>query len=238
MNAETATVPAHSWSQFLADDFRWEQGEHLTLIGPTKSGKTTLARQILSLKKWVVAFATKRRDPVLRELAGDGFQRFGEWVDVDADIAPRRVIAPQVRGRADTIQSQRDRQREVFGEALNRAFRQGGWTLYLDELRYLTDYLGLAREVEMLWQQGRSEGVTVIGGVQRPRHVPLLAYDQATHLFLFHNGDRSALDRLGEIGGGIEADRVRGAVAALDFHEVLYVNTVPPGRMVRTKVEV
>lgn len=225
-------VEALPWSDFLAQ-FRWEQGDHLTLVGPTRSGKTTLAQEILPRRRWVTTFKTKRRDPVMERFRAQGYRELPEWVVSDADLAPRVILAP--RG-GKNIEAQIERQRKVFREAISRIWRQGGWCLYLDELRYITEYLGLKREVEMLWQQGRSEGITVVGGIQRPRHVPLLAYDQATHLFLWYNGDLSTLDRLGEIGGGIDADRVKAAVGALGFHEVLYVNTVPPGRLIRTKV--
>lgn len=230
--AEVEFVP---WRQFR-DGWSWRQGEHLTIVGPTGSGKTTAALALLSPAMrpapYTAVFATKRRDPLLDDFGREGFIRLRDWSVPDPELTPRVLISPKLKG-FDSIAEQR----RVFREALDSIFRQGGWTLYLDEARYITDYLGLSREVEVIWQQGRSHGVSVVAGAQRPRHVPLLAYDQATHLFFFHNVDEQSLRRLGELGGGVDAGVVREAVRLLPSHEMLYLNT-DKGELTRTRVEV
>jgi hypothetical protein len=95
----------------------------------------------------------------------------------------------------------------------------------VDELRYLTETLKLSRHMELLWQQGRSVGISVVAGTQRPARVPLAAYDQATHLFLFRDSDRRNLDRLADLSGDVDKVLVRETVQTLAPHEVLYVDT-------------
>jgi hypothetical protein len=143
---------------------------------------------------------------------------------------PRVVLAPKIAGLDST-----DHQRAIFRHAMDSAFRQGGWCLYWDECRYLTEFLGLGREAEVLWQQGRSHGLTVVAAAQRPRHIPLVAYDQATHLFLWRTSDEQMLRRLGELAGAADPDSVRAGISLLDSHSMIYVNTVS-GETARTRL--
>lgn len=155
------------------------------------------------------------------------------WAVPDADVCPRVLLAPKMAG-FDSI----DKQREIFRHALDSCWRQGGWTIVLDELRYFTDNLGLRAEVELILMQGRSEHVTLVGGAQRPRHVPLLVYDQAKHIFIGHDNDAQNVKRLAEIGGGINGRQIAEAVLPqLERHEFLYINAHPPISMERVKVE-
>jgi hypothetical protein len=238
-----ADPPAEEWAprveygEWVDSLDNWSQGEHFTLIGPTGSNKTTTAvEHLLPRRDFVMALVTKRKDPVIWQLADQGYDVFRDWKDVPAEVSPRIVLAPRTKGVEDL-----GHQRDVFRRALASAFRQGGWTVYLDETRYVTDFLGLARDVELLWHQGRSEGATVVAAAQRPSHLPLLAYSQATHLAFWRNSDLRDLRRVGEIGGQ-DRDLVAGHVGALQWDaigdgrvraELLHVNT-RDGTAVRT----
>src|SRR5215472_5611577 len=46
----------------------WTPGEHVTLIGPTGSGKTHMALALARICKYSLIIATKRRDPLLESL--------------------------------------------------------------------------------------------------------------------------------------------------------------------------
>lgn len=77
------------------------------------------------------------------------------------------------------------RQQEEIALALERVWTQGGWTVYVDELFYVTSMLGLAKFIERLLTQGRSKGISVIVGMQRPVHVTRFAISEATHVLTF-----------------------------------------------------
>jgi hypothetical protein len=112
----------------------------------------------------------------------------------------------------------------VFGRALAEIYRAGGWCVVLDETRYITDFLKLARHVELLWLQGRSLNVSMVAAAQRPRHLPLAAYSQASHLYLWNVRDRADVKRLSEISGQADIRRIQAEVQGLSKHEALYVN--------------
>ena len=115
-------------------------------------------------------------------------------------------------------------QKERFREALFSAFLMGGWTVYLDELRYVTSRLGLASEVELLWEQGRSIDVSVVAGYQRPRNIPLLAYDQPEHLVFFKETDAENLSRMAEVVTWLDRKTMIQTIAHLPKYDFLYLN--------------
>lgn len=233
--SEGATaVERVSWPEFL-ERFSWHQGDHMTLVGPTKRGKTTLALELIEKAfpaPWQVVLVTKARDPLLDELKGKGYARLPRWIVSDPGVYPKVALAPPLRKGVRS----KGEQREAFQTALESIFRQGGWLVYADELRYITETLGLGEDMEVLWQQGRTLGVTVVAGVQRPRHVPLLAFDQAAHLFFFKNPDAQIIKRIDELVTGLDSNLVREEIISLDFHEVLYANP-HTGQLLRTQVD-
>lgn len=210
------------------DRFVWRQGEHLSLIGPTGRGKTTLARHLLPMRDWVTVVATKPMDPLVESMRDDGYTIIREWPKhLDKELARRLVLWPRYTTAEDAKTQQR-----VIHRALTEMFAARGWTIYLDELAYIANQLKLRSATEMLWQQGRSVGITVVAGTQRPAHVPLFMYDQATHLFLFQDRDEVNLKRMAGMGGA-DSKRVRHAVQNLPSrHHVLYVNGGSGGMVV------
>lgn len=222
------------WDEFLGRRFKWRQGEHVSLIGPTNSGKTTLAIEILPRRRYVVVVGTKPRDATLSKLQGRGYEIIREWPEhVATDIRPKLILWPPFRRPGDAKRQQRE-----INRAIQEIFAQGSWTVVIDEAFYLSQTLRLRPILEMLWTQGRSIGISVVAGTQRPAHVPLHMYDQATHLFLWRDNDRRNLDRLSEISSGaIDRDSLRELVGSLPKHSTLYVNT-RTGEVIETRVEI
>lgn len=197
----------------------WEQGQHVSIIGPTGRGKTTLAYGLLPLKKWVVIFGTKSEDDSLTDFAKqNGFVIREKWSP--SYEHSRYLLWPKHRKPGDE-----KKQIAVFASAFDEIYVQGGWTLYIDETWYMGDTLGLDDKMNTFWTQSRSKRISFVTATQRARNVPLLMYDQATHLFVFSVRDEYARKRLGEIGA-VDKKEMMYEITHLGNHEFLYINLV------------
>lgn len=225
--------PFERWDVFEAG-FEWKQGEHLTTIGPTGSGKTVLDRELLKKRDFVVVLGVKNRDP---ELYGP-FERMGyelkhSFHPVPPADADESLILYVPRTSKHGTEGRQEKSRR-FRQVLNDVYDVGDWTVYADDVQYLADKLHLAPELEEIWQLGRSEKVTMVASSQEPVDIPVMAYNAATHLFLFKNPDDYRAERMGKLVGR-NRQLVREIVLSLPSHEFLYVNR-ETGRMVRSKV--
>jgi len=222
-------APRIPWDQFVSEVYRWLPGEHVALIGPTGQGKTTMLMNLLPLHPFVVVFATKPRDETMDALiASDGYVRLDEWRSLDPEQYPKRVVWPDA-SQLDSVKEQRI----VFHDAFGRVYREGHWTLAVDETWYIANTLKLGGDLKLILMQARSMKICLVVASQRPAMIPLEIYDQSTHLFFWRDNDETNLRRLSGISWR-SANLVRSIIANLEEHQVLYVNT-RTGFMCRTR---
>lgn len=222
-------VPFIDWRAFN-ERLEWKQGEHITLVGRTGSGKTTLARQLLPRRDFVVVLATKRQDPSLYDpLLAAGYV-LRETFDPDIATEPKVIYRPPL---PSPTPEGREVQREAFREALISIFEVGGWCVYMDEIRYLSETLKLGAELEILWLQGRSLGVSMVCGTQRPVSIPRVAFE-AQHLFLWKFTDKRDIVTMSEFTGE-NLPVAQALIPRLPKHEALYIDT-DTDEILRTKV--
>jgi hypothetical protein len=210
-----------TFDEFLSR-FVFLQGEHITAVGPTGAGKTTLLTKLLHRRSYVAALGTKPRDSTLEQLIRqDKYRRIKEWPPPPiAGRGEQRVVLWPPFKRPEDVRNQQAQ----IDRALREMFSQGGWAVFADELHYLCHTLRLTRLLETYWTQGRSIGLSLIGGTQRPFHVPLFAYSQATHLFAWKMNDERDLKRIGGLGG-LSSKFITETIMSLEKYECLYVNT-------------
>lgn len=219
--ASTHDVPVVPWGDFLAGTFDWRQGEHVALVGPTGQGKSTLSQAIMGLRRWVVVIATKPKDGTTDRLRRRGYVLLRAWPPSPDQLArgSRFILWPKLRNVADQAN-----QATVVNDALRSIFADGSWCVVLDEQEYVTDDLGARDMVRLLYKQGRSLGISLLCGNQRPRWVPRETWTQATHLFLWGTSDRDDLRALAGLGVA-NSDAIKHTVANLARYDALYVNT-------------
>lgn len=158
---------------------RWAQGQHVAIVGDTGTGKTFLMAQLARLRDYVVVFRTKldtRREP-----AFSGFRHVRDARAMDDNSSTRLVITPDYY-----------KQYAVGYDMLERVWKHGAWTVVIDELYYVEQELRLTRMLNRLWTQGRSAGITVVAGMQRPSWISRFALSQCTHVFSFRVEKRDA----------------------------------------------
>jgi energy-coupling factor transporter ATP-binding protein EcfA2 len=221
-------APRMAWDEFFPR-FDWKQSEHVAVIGPNGQGKTTLLTAILPRRTYVAVLVTKPRDATIdKMIASGGYDRYEEWLDVDPDRSPRRVIWPN----AKKLGAQ-DNQAKVFRHALDQMFIDGGWCTAVDEGYYLARRLKLSDAMMDYLTQGRSNNLSFVVGTQRPAWVPVEVYGESTHLFIWRTVEREALRRLSDLGAA-NADVAKLVIQNLEPHQCLYVNT-RTGDMFRTR---
>lgn len=221
-------VPRVPWDKFVIEELHWRAGEHFALIGPTGQGKTTMLLNLLPLHPYVTVFATKPRDKTMDSLVASGYLRLDRWQSLDPRQFPRRVLWPDAT-RIDAA----SHQQEVFHNAFGAIYREGGWTVAIDETWYMANELKLGHDIKVYLLQARSLDISLLCATQRPASIPVEIYDQSTHLMFWRDNDESNLKRISGISYR-SAELVRNVVSNLDRHQVLYVNT-RTGRMLRTR---
>jgi hypothetical protein len=211
----------------------WKQDEHISIIGPTGSGKTALAVDLLRIRAFRVFVMTKPADDKLAAaLDRQHYLRVPAFPTEPPLDIERYLLWPP--GAGDLSADGRLTQRRILRDAFVKIFKgpQGGapgrWCICLDEARYVSDpsFLGLQREVKQLLIQGRSLRIAMVLNYQRPSWVPAEAYDQVSHLFLSNDNDRRNVQRFREIGG-VDGERVAATVQQLGMYEWLHVDARP-----------
>ena len=222
------SVPFVGWSELEAHISRtWKPGEHVTLIGKTRSGKTHLSLALADTRTYVIIAATKRRDPLLAA-AQRGYKVVESMREIPRTETGRPVFRKVIvwPGRAIHAESERLRfQAASLRETFATAERQGNWTVLLDETMWAYDRLNLKKELDSVWYQGGSAGVSLVACAQRPLRVPRLMISQAAHLFLWYVSDKRDLEPLRDIAGAVPPAIVEATLPTLDWdrHEFLYV---------------
>lgn len=173
--------------------FPWEQGQHLSIIGGTGSGKTTLANALIQWRKYTLALRSKAdRTPL------PGLQ-------VKTYPALRKAMANENVSRI-LVDPPYEKQLPMFWNACELAWKQKSWAIYFDELFYLQD-IGLEKQVRRFLTQGRSQNLTTICGMQRPVGVTRYALSEPMHLISFRVEPRD-IKTLAELGAEKWAEQV------------------------------
>lgn len=217
-------IPVLPWA-VLSRRINWKQGEHVSIIGRTGGGKSTLALELIKRRTYVIVLATKPsgRDSTLMKLrrAPHRFKLVETWPpQLPAKFMPRVLFWPKYTKPVDTAT-----QAVEVRQAIEGAFTEGSWAILADETPWLCRRLHLENVLRDVWQQGRALDVSLVAITQRPSHVPLEMYSQATHVFIFRLNGAEDLRRLGDLPTGVDAGVVRSVVRRLARNQFLYLNT-------------
>lgn len=220
----------------LRTDFleKFEPGQHLAVIGPTGSGKTTFAVNILEaffdLGASEVMLANKGRDPLLRHLESGGWARISAWPPNFEERQKRKILLWPPYGRA----SQAKANAHIFVNALDYILMEGGWVVYIDEVRYFIEQLGMRSLVDEYWNGARSADITVVAGSQGTTWINKTMIRQESWLILFKP---RSIDESKEYADAAGDRDVAADLDALGPHEFLMIHT-PDGRRYRSSLSV
>lgn len=207
-NPSSRDCPVQPWSivrRYINRSWDLENCPHHTIVGLTGSGKTYLARHgLLELCKYdrVMIIDTKGADKTI-SVIGRPVKKIPRqtWFGLRQKRRPyeqwyRLILPPRV-----------EMGRDIVGEALERAYDEGEWIIYIDELRDLAPLttrdisMRLNSTVSMIYTKGRSQHTGIIASTQTPTNIISDAYTQASYAWIGHVRDEARQKRLLEIGG-------------------------------------
>jgi ABC-type dipeptide/oligopeptide/nickel transport system ATPase component len=237
--------PADTIARFTRDEFltrRWQYkpGDHVTILGPTGSGKTMLAYDLLRLTArprtlpGVVLVMKPKDRPLLAWSKAAGFRRVRSWPPPPPwpwepqhprgwTVWPRHTFDPDI----DDAHMHR-----LFRAVILARYKRGNTILFADEVFGLAKELGLERVLNAVWMRGRSQGLGLWAASQRPAHIPLHAYSAAQHLFIANDPDERTRERYAEIGG-TDPKMILRVTDSLGSFEWLYLRRAVRGQDAR-----
>lgn len=238
-----ALAPVMEWEDFYNNVFHWQQDQHAGIIGPTDTGKTNLAYNILPKQPYRTIFGLKPKDKTLQALVTKSaisrkygsYKVFPEWKKEASEVSPRRLLWPKAHlSDLGSLMSGRGSPSivaQIFGDAMAAIYRDPGWCVFADDLWFMCNVLGLDQLVRIYLMMARSLPVPLLVASQRPAWIPLEVYDQSSHLFFARDNDEQNLSRISGIAYRSAEDIVR-IVANLPMYQFLYLN-VRTGYMCR-----
>jgi len=173
-----------------------QRGERLLLIGQTGSGKSVLASQLIERAPAPVFVLDSKGEPAVQSIE-ERVHSMGQLRGMRREEAPDYVlIQPSVEEVADPASL--DEYVRIIHEWHTPA------TLYIDELYMMHNggraYPGLIGA----YTRGRSAGLTLIGGTQRPAWVSRFALSESSAYIVFRIVDRTDKKRISEVIPGFD----------------------------------
>jgi hypothetical protein len=238
---EVPQVPVVEWSRFDALQARTSvQGAHKLFDGPTGCGKTVLARYLARHRDYVVVLGTKPRDASLDGYLDEGYVRVDQWppkeelltvtrngkahikrraykLAPDQDGKVRLILWPEITKREDLHGT-----RQVFSKFFDAAYREGSWTIVVDETLWVTKRsgLGLDEQLSALAFMGRSSDLTLFLCMQRPRYMDRITWSSISDAYIFHTGVVDDVRDLASLGTN-EPNQTVKVVQSLRGHQFL-----------------
>lgn len=205
MLQEADPIPRLPWEEVSKHIYKkWQPNDapHHSILCLTGGGKSYLyTRGLLPMRGW--------KKCLIIDVKGDDetLDGVGQRIRTIPNHAPvfKNKQEPDSQWYRIIVHDDIKKAREQVRDALAHCYKQGEWTIFLDETRHLTDprapSLGLRPYVEQLWLKGRSRKVEVIGATQAPRWMPSSFYDQPSFVWIGRINDERAHMRMREIGG-------------------------------------
>lgn len=186
-----------AWGHDSHGKFR---AEHVEVTGQSGSGKSYAIATILQQRaqRWDTAEVA-----VLTKLADDSIPLLG-WPEIDSYEGLRKhrqaLFWPQTGKQGEAKEAYHEAR---IYEFLSRLWQPGAnIVLYFDEVRYIESLSRrLKKQVRMYWREGRSHGISLIAGAQRPIDMVRDQHSESRWKLVFPPADMGDADRFAEMLG-------------------------------------
>jgi energy-coupling factor transporter ATP-binding protein EcfA2 len=236
MPGRTYTAVVHEPEVLYWEDFQFmfsqahKQGEHVSLVGATGSGKSVCGLELCKIigkrrakdgrpARVTVLVDKPRDDTVMRLHTKDKWPIIKKWPPSYGQ--EHCIVWPKTTTPSKAVQTHR----AVFLPLLEQIYHEGGQTVYIDEAAYFEDTppsgLGMRGTMSQFWRAARSNRVSMVSATQRPTHVSRLMWSEPSWLFIFKVEDDDDLKRVAQLSG--DKQSVWRIVPKLGGHEFLCV---------------
>jgi energy-coupling factor transporter ATP-binding protein EcfA2 len=220
-------------AEWLDTYFDYNPGEHLVIVEPTGGGKSTLAYQMLGevMHRYPhlspVSFMPKPTDATTAQWAAAlNLRETPCW-------PPRRKLF-QARPAGHVLwpphrmdlspAGRREEVGKVLRKGLDAQYVAGNTISFIDDAHSAATYMKLNDYIEEQLVNGRAGGAAAWLALQKPSGtinaggITTYAYSSPTHYLFGKDTLKANLDRLSEMGGGIDSERVKSIVQNLRLY--------------------
>jgi hypothetical protein len=231
-------VPRKDFVREFGDDYG--DGQHVTMIGPTQRGKSTLSGQlqhrVASPDRQVVVLHGKilHRDPVIPRLAErNGYRVIHEWPPTRIHRRPVQHSRRKVNGyilvplqQASDARTENELLRSEFSKAIQANYQntKKKTITVVDERAQAEKDLKLQNELDGPLQRGAPDNAEW-NHIQRGAWVSYHCYDAPAHMFIFHDDHLANRKRYSEFGCA-DPDEILYLTEQLDTREVKSGGTI------------
>ena len=218
-NLMIPNVERAPWAEVVYDFMRvWDQGQHVSCIGPNGGGKSSVCRAIIEERirlrhSRFCMLHTKRKDRLFERFLREGWHQYARWPpDWEGRESGKVIIRPPY-GRASDISARK----RVIIATIDAIIKETSWGLYVDEAAYLVETLGLRILLDELWNSARAADITVVAGSQRASWINRAMLSEQQWLIGFKLTDRDDRLRLAEVMGNRELEPVLDSLKPHEF---------------------
>lgn len=210
----------------------WRQGQHISIMGRTGRGKTTLSRDLDALREWVAVVAIKQADDTLATFPKVGYTVIKSW---PPKWGVKRVV---LWAKPKTLRDMAD-QRTQIGKLLDDVFQNGGWAVDFDDVARVANALGFKREIATLLNEARSHHSSIISKMTQPSSVtqtiPSEVWRQVRFHLVFRYRVGRDLDAIADIVGYSKGELKKLMDRLDDFDFLCFDDLTDSVLLVRTR---
>jgi hypothetical protein len=231
-------VPAEiTRAEFLDEYWTYRPGQHVLFVAPTGAGKSYLAWQLIESAMEqnpnlrFVSFMPKQQDATTKINANRlGLKETPVWPPKKKGLFeekpngyvlwPPHAFGPGIRTA--------DRHAAIGSElqsGLESQLVQGKSISFIDDAHSAATFFDLNGLIEETLVNGRAGGSGLWLATQKPSgtdrgHLSTYAYSSGSHMFFSKDNDHRNLNRVSEIGAGLDSDEVKEWVRNLRVFQI------------------